>query len=559
VQGPLTRTDYTYDSDGNLTALIEAAGSSEPRITSYEYDSRGNLTLSRDAAGQTVRRTYSASNQLLTQTRYRLADPDGAGSAQPAQPETTRYVYDAEDHLRFTVSAEGRVSEFQYRTDGLRTLSRTFSAASSVYALAGLAPESPLSEAQLVAWVGTQAGTHLDHIDYGYDFRGQLASTTTYATSVVNGTPDPASAAKIQFVYDQRGQLLQSIDARGASVTATGSNANTAYATTYAYDGLGRLLTRTQWLSAGNLVTTSTRYDDAGYSIVTTLANALVSTATFDTAGQLRSEVNSSGVSSLGTVSYRYDTAGRLRQRIDANGLTQHLLYDAAGRAVATIDGDGSLTELVYDPTDRVVKTVRYADRLTSTQLASLAVNGQPSTVTLATLKSQLPSTIGRASDEVSRTVYDAAGRAVFNIDASGAVVQFFYDGAGRVTDTVQYAKRVSIAASAGVLRVQDVAVESGVQDRRARTLYNAAGQVEAQLDAAGYLTVNRYNGAGRLIEQIAYANATPVSVRATGTLEQLRPAVDEETSVDPSAMRAAISSTTIAASRSGRWTRKGI
>jgi YD repeat-containing protein len=286
----------------------------------------------------------------------------------------------------------------------------------------------------------------------GYDFRGELSSVATDATSVLNAAPDPATAAKVQYVYDQRGWLLQTIDARGNAVTPDAGNANTAYATTYTYDGLGRVLSTTVWLGAGNLRTTQVQYDDAGYSILTRLANGLVKTATFDTAGQLRSEANSSGATSLGTTSYRYDGAGRLRQVIDANGIAEHHLYDAAGRKVGLVSGSGALSELVYDRFDQVVKTVRYADRLSSEQLASLTVNGQPSTVTLTQLKAQLPSTIGRASDRIERSVYDAAGRVQFTIDASGALTQFFYHGAGRATDTVQFATRVSIAASIDAL-----------------------------------------------------------------------------------------------------------
>jgi large repetitive protein len=48
---------------------------------------------------------------------------------------------------------------------------------------------------------------------------------------------------------------------------------------------------------------------------------------------------------------------------------------------------------------------------------------------------------------------------------------------------------------------------------------------LKAQLDAAGYLIEHRYDGAGRLTQQTAYANATPVSARANATLETLRPA----------------------------------
>ena len=45
-----------------------------------------------------------------------------------------------------------------------------------------------------------------------------------------------------QFVYDQRGRLLQTLDARGSAGIPNATNANTPYATTFVYDGLGRVL-----------------------------------------------------------------------------------------------------------------------------------------------------------------------------------------------------------------------------------------------------------------------------------------------------------------------------
>ena len=44
-------------------------------------------------------------------------------------------------------------------------------------------------------------------------------------------------------------------------------------------------------------------------------------------------------------------------------------------------------------------------------------------------------------------------------IDADGALTEFFYDGAGRVTDEMRFATRISIAASVGALDVATVSL----------------------------------------------------------------------------------------------------
>ncbi len=141
---------HAYDANGNVTQVTDARGN----VVTYGYDASGNRTLERDSAGNTVTRTYGSKNELLTETVYLVPDPDGAGTGQPASPLTTRYVYNAAaDHLRFVVSAEGRVTEYRYNGFGQQTAAIQYSG--NFYALTGLNPGDALSEAQLGTWVDT--------------------------------------------------------------------------------------------------------------------------------------------------------------------------------------------------------------------------------------------------------------------------------------------------------------------------------------------------------------------------------------------------------------------
>jgi YD repeat-containing protein len=544
IGGSPLEVSYTYDADGNLATITEDPAGLN-RVTTYAYDGNGNLLNSRDSLGNTVTRTYNANNQLLTETQYLVPDPDAGGSGQPSSPLTARYVYDSENHLLFVISAEGRVSEHRYAAftatnnrDGLRVT--TFVYAGAVYSLTGLTPTDTLSESQLTTWVGSQNKTLLERTDYAYDFRGNLSTLTRYSTTdsagVGSGTPSIT-----KFVYDQRGQLLQTLEARGSGGTPdpVTPNPNLAYATTYVYDGLGRVLSATQWNSGTSLSTTLTSYDDANRLTTTTIpANGLVTTRTYNRAGELITVQNgtSSQVASLGTTTYAYDAGSRLRIVTDPTvptGVRQFTLYDDAGRRSAVVDGDGTLTEFIYDRASKLIKTVQYAARIDSTTLASLADgSGNPTAVTLATLRTAASG--NAAQDRITRNVWDNAGRLVYTIDEIGALTQFFYDGAGRITDQLRYTTPVTISRTVDQVLPGSFTVTTHADDRRSRNFYDAEGRLLGTLDGERYLTEYRYDAAGRLVEQIGYANQVTSASWQTDPLNTLRPAFDEETGTDP-------------------------
>src|SRR5262249_33582237 len=146
--------------------------------------------------------------------------------------------------------------------------------------------------------------------------------------------------------------------------------------------------------------------------IVTTLANNLVTISVYDHAGHLLSVSNSGpGITGSSTTTYAYDANGRLRMTTDPAGVRSYSIYDEAGRRVADIDGTGALTQYVYNGANQLVKTVHYADRLSAATLATLVdPQGIPTTMSIATLVAAVPTQVGRAFDQITRAVYDAAG-----------------------------------------------------------------------------------------------------------------------------------------------------
>lgn len=477
VGGVRLSTKYQYDDRGNVLRVTDSLN----QVTVFEYDANDNLTLTRDALGNTVTYSYNSANQRLAETRYLIADVDGAGPVQPLSPVTTKYIYDSELHLRFTVSGAGRVTEHRYDTAGNLTATIRY----VLNAFTGSATESALT-----TWIGTQNLVYTERTDYTYDFRGQVRTTTTYAkinasgAGIVDGTE-----SRLQFVYDQRGKLLTTISGKGDT-------------TQYTYDGMGRVLTVVDAL----LRTTITSYDDVGAKTKITLANGLATTSTYDKASRLISliDTNPSAVV-LGTTKYFYDSLNRLRMTQDPTGVRTFNFYDEASRLIAQIDGNGSVVEYRYNQASQVTRTIAYSSALTSTQLSSLVdVNGNPTNVAYSTIR---PASVANVDINEWR-LYDNAGRLVKTIDTVGAITDTFYDGDSRVTQTTAYFNRLTAVAVAALGDTPTVAtVTTSANDRTVKNFYDFDGLLKGSVDGEGFATEYSYDYAGRLSQSVRYNN----------------------------------------------------
>jgi YD repeat-containing protein len=505
---------------------------SRGNVTKYTYDSNGNQTRQEDAAGNTITRTYSTTNQLLSEVVYAAPDSmPGDASYNAGSTQTTRYAYDVKEHLRFMISPEGRVTEYRYNANGTRAASIQYTA----NLFSGTADETTLQN-----WVANTVAdkTKSQRTDYTYDVRGQLSSSKVYASVDPTGAGITSTQATTQYTYDQRGNLTQSVNARG-------------FATGYGYDGLNRLSTQTDPLN--NL--TNTVYNDttanttaaqtgtttiAANSVAVRLANGLVIINAYDAAGRLISTKNTNAANAdLGTTTYAYNTLGQLVRSTDATAQNTYYIYDTLGRKVGTIDPELALTEYVYNNNNQVVRIVQYtnavAAALTDPTKLTLAVP-------LATEVNVRPATL--ATDRVNRNLYDKAGRLVKQIDAVGAVVEFQYDGASRLVATVSYANWLTgaqltalaalttepLASDVNTIPVVDA---NSANNRTTRQLYSDDGLLAATLDAEGYLTEYTYNAAGQRTSMTRYGTITPSAQWVSGLLPALRPtpAVSDQTS----------------------------
>ncbi|WHN66080.1 LysM peptidoglycan-binding domain-containing protein [Cysteiniphilum sp. QT6929] len=529
--------EYQYDTHGNLISFIDG----NAHKTSYGYDQQGNIISITDANGNTLTRAYDTNNQLVSETKT------VAGKAL-----TKRYVYDEHSNLRFIVDETGDVLEYRYDNKGNKISTLQYLA--NRFDVNTLSANQQLSLEAISTW---QQQANLQAVmrqDYQYDALGQLSQTLSYRGLDQAGNGLSNQMFKTQYVYDASGKLMQQISFDGQ---------NNAQITHFTYDALGRLLSKTDAL--GN--TTTTSYDDANQQIRTQFANGLVSLEQYDHSGQIicKTALDQAG-QTLGVTHFSYNDQGLLAYVQNPLGQRVYYFYDGQNRQIAEVDATGNVTENVYDKAGNINQKIRYANSVDPSnwlddkgvwlnkdfssikpkqdaldQKAWFIYNADNSLhyqidgnggvselryderglqtevihyatpVALSALASNAPLNIQTtAQDRHSFTLYDAAGRVSYQIDALGRATGFAYNNAGAVVAVNHYSQTVAQDAlqkapdNNARLMLMPTATND---DLRSFVLYDQAGQKQAEIDSAGYLTEYHYGQDGLLVSKTRFGN----------------------------------------------------
>jgi YD repeat-containing protein len=619
--GLALRTEYVYDANDNMIARSGYGGSAR-----YAYDAANRLRFSIDAMSGVSETTYDANGRVVARRAYAraldlgaygTASPDDAGMValideqglrDDARDVVNYVVYDRDGRVRLTINGAGEVTESVYDSAGRKVADKGYAqrlaltpvlrdalraGALTAAEVLTQVPSSPQSDA-VVRYFHDALGRLIYTVNsvggmtrMWYDAAGRVEKVRTFAKPVAVASLATATIASLDAqldwsagfegenrIHDGAGRLRYRISADGTLRE-------------FRYDAAGnvvvslRYLQRAFEMTAPDILDPEASGGDANGDItpVSDLAaftalhelEAAAEYSIYDSAGRLRLQMvkvtkNGSHLTSftLATVEHQYDAAGRtiathaytqalstglntnLRDRLQQGTATEadfdaqlairrataqviRMVYDAAGREVYRIDGANGVLGTTYSAIGQVASTRRYANALPS--------NTAP---TAAVVAAQLA---GSPQDLVEYQIHDAAGRLVFRVLGDRSVEEIRHDGMGRTTAMWRYGARIDSAlmqqVEAGQADASGFAafVAANESDARVQGLhYDQAGRVRYQTmrSAAGTAFVSEtvHDAMGRETASVRYG--VEIAWQAGADALAVQSAIDAALSVDP-------------------------
>ncbi|MFZ6876518.1 hypothetical protein ACO0LF_31110, partial [Undibacterium sp. Di27W] len=324
--------------------------------------------------------------------------------------------------------------------------------------------------------------------------------------------------------YDNADLLKESTDANGNK-------------TTYAYDDVNRLISKTLIIAGSDPLVTTYVYDAKGQQVEITDPNKVKTKLEYDLKGQLtRQTVDPDGLKlitefdydkrgktltvtqkgatqdlvqryvfdKLGrrieeytgntlTRSYQYDANNNVISSTDADGNTTRFAYDSEDRQVLVLDAAGGMQRTIYDENGHVKSVRRYATPVNLTGLGT-----QPARTTLEAL---VPAET--AQDRFSTNYYDKDGRVTSTVDALGGTVSYVYDANNNV---------IKKTSGDGI---------NTANDRTQWFAYDGLNRLAVSIAADGSVIANTYDSNGNITSTTAYANRIGTSSLAVGATPQ--------------------------------------
>lgn len=417
-------TTYTYDFNGNRVQTSHPYPGGGTITTSTSFDDLNRASSGTDSLGNTTKTTYDNNGNVTS-----VSDPNGG---------TTAYTYDADGRPTATTAPAGGGYGDVYDAAGnvIKSTSPTGGVSTYTY-------NDDERVATAVDPRGNVAGANPANYttSYGYDAVGNLTSVT-----------DPLGE-KTTFAFDPNNRVTTATDANGHTVSyryldddtvqaVIGPDGNTKQDTTYSYDNVGNVLSRTDAL--GN---TRYTYDKLGRVLDVKDPLDRDTLYSYDAEGNLTQTVVPGGTPVAGrTITYAYDILDRLTSENQGGSLVYNWGYDANNDVTSLSDPTGTETE-TYDSLRQLSSVSRGGQKFSYGYDANGNVTSRTwpdgttltSTYNAADQESGLTVQGGQAGSTPAAYTfsYDPSGRLSSTTypTANGMVTDRSYDQAGRLSD----------------------------------------------------------------------------------------------------------------------------
>lgn len=296
--------NFTYDSQGQLTAITDTAG----RQVVFTYDN-GLISSMTDPLGLVFQFEYDADKNLS-----RIVKPDHS---------TVEYQYDGNHRITQKKDEQNVIFHYSYQTD---------------------------VKASAVA-------NDLGQMVFSYQYPSPQKMTRTDANGFAT-TFTANDKKQITEIVDELGRTLSfEYDDKGnqTKVIANGQE------TSYSYDDKGNVLSVTDPLGRTRTVT----YNDLNLPVTVTDFTGRKKTYTYDGKGNLLAVEDAAGrktqinnVTMEKVISLSYDAVGNLTQVADPEGLVSSYQYNALNQVTQLTDPDGNVTRYLYDEANRVSERI---------------------------------------------------------------------------------------------------------------------------------------------------------------------------------------------------------